>query len=341
MNEAAGDNQSDAEPQRVLLTGATGYVGGRLLGLLEQRAERVRCLARHPEHLVPRVAADTEVVQGDLLDAESLDAAMRGVDTAYYLVHSLGMKRGFEDAEQQAATNFTAAAERHGVRKIIYLGGLAQDPDASKHLRSRWRVGETLRESAVPTVEFRASIIIGSGSLSFELIRALARRLPVMIIPKWGRTPIQPIAVEDVLAYLLQALDKPAERSRVYEIGGPDVVRYVDLLREYARQRGLRRLMVPVPVITPGLSSLWLGLVTPIYARVGRKLIDSTKTAMRVVDDSALRDFDIEPRGCREAIERALQQEDSQFAETRWNDALSSTVTRGAVRIAAGRFAMR
>mgnify|MGYP006271044435 CR=1 FL=1 len=317
--------------RRVLLTGATGYVGGRLLGLLESRGEAVRCLARHPEHLRGRVGRGTEVVAGDLLDEGSLEGAMAGVDAAYYLVHSLGMRERFEEAEREAAENFAGAAARQGVRRIIYLGGLGQNPDSSPHLRSRRRVGEVLRASGVPTIEFRASIIIGSGSLSFELIRALARKLPVMMIPKWGRTPIQPIAIEDVLAYLVQGLDRglggeSPGSGAVYEIGGPDVVRYVDLLTEYARQRGLVRLMIPAPVLTPGLSSLWLGLVTPIYARVGRKLIDSTQTAMEVVDDGALRAFDVRPRGFREAIARALSQEDQTFAETRWNDALSSTV---------------
>lgn len=312
--------------RRILLTGATGYVGGRLLPRLEQRGERVRCLARHPEHLKPRVGRCTEVVAGDLLDPDSLDAAMRGVDTAYYLVHSMGMKSDFEEAERQAAEHFAAAAERQDVRRIVYLGGLGQNPECSPHLRSRRRVGKILRDSGVPTVEFRASIIIGSGSLSFELVRALAERLPMMVIPRWGHTPIQPIAIEDVLAYLEAGLDPPTDRSVVYEIGGPEVVRYVDLLREYGRQRGLVRLMIPAPVITPKLSSLWLALVTPVYARVGRKLIDSTRTAMEVADHSALSDFDIRPRGYKDAITRALQQEDRDFAETRWNDALSSTL---------------
>ena len=251
------------ETPLILLTGGTGYIGGRLLSLLERRGSRLRCLARHPESLRGRVSAATEVVAGDVLDPESLPAAFEGVDTAYYLIHSMGSGRDFERDDRQAAANFAAAAKAAGVRRIIYLRGLGNPRHGlSDHLRSRQETGEVLRASGVQVIEFRASIIIGSGSLSFELIRSLVERLPLMVCPKWVATPAQPIAVEDVLEYLVAALDLADEKSRIFEIGGPDKVCYGDIMREYARQRGLFRAMIPVPVLTPYLSSLWLGLVT-------------------------------------------------------------------------------
>jgi len=201
------------------------------------------------------------------------------VEAAYYLVHSMGATGNFEEQDRQAARNFGAAARGAGVRRIIYLGGLAEEGQhLSAHLRSRHEVGRTLRESGVLVIEFRASIIIGSGSLSFEMIRALVERLPVMVTPRWVQVTAQPIAIGDVLAYLRAALAvETGNRSLTIEIGGPECVSYGDLMREYARQRGLRRLMIPVPLLTPRLSSLWLGLVTPLYVCVGRKLVDSLR----------------------------------------------------------------
>jgi len=316
---------SDEDPL-ILLTGATGYIGGRLLPLLERRGLRLRCLARRPEHLRPRVAGSTELVAGDVLDSESLPRAFEGVDTAYYLIHSMGSARDFERDDRQAAANFAAAAKRAGVRRIIYLGALGNPKHAlSEHLRSRQETGEVLRASGIQVIEFRASIIIGSGSLSFELIRALVERLPVMVCPKWVATPAQPIAIEDVLDYLLAALDLPDGKSCTFEIGGPARVCYGDIMREYARQRGVTRVMIPVPVLTPYLSSLWLGLVTPVYARIGRKLVEGLRNPTVVEDPSALEAFSIRPRGLRQAMARAIVNEDRGFAETRWSDALSSS----------------
>ena len=318
----------------ILLTGATGYVGGRLLRKLEQTGHRVRCLARQPEFLRSRIAAATEVAAGDVLDRPSLDAALAGVDAAYYLVHSMGTSGDFEEQDRLAAGNFADAARAAGVTRIVYLGGLGDETDVlSPHLRSRHEVGNILRTSGVPVVELRASVIIGSGSLSFEMIRALVERLPVMVMPRWVRVPAQPIAVDDVLAYLVAALDLPLTASRTFEIGGPDRESYADLMREYARQRGLRRLMMPVPVLTPRISSLWLGLITPLFARIGRKLIDSIRHPTVVHDDSALREFSVKPVGVREAMARALRNEDRESAETRWSDALSAS---GAVRTYGG-----
>ena len=315
-------------PRRVLLTGATGYVGGRMLRALESRDVALRCLARRPAPLIARVAAGTDVVVGDVLDEEATRKALEGVDIAYYLVHSMSSQESFTELDRQAAERFGRAAREAGIARIIYLGGLGGNGSLSSHLASRQEVGQILRESGVETIEFRASIVIGSGSLSFEMIRALVERLPVMVTPRWVRTLTQPIAIEDVVAYLLAALDLPSNGSRVYEIGGADVVSYGDIMQAYARRRGLRRVMIGVPFLSPRLSSLWLSLVTPLYAHVGRKLVDGVRTETVVTDGSALRDFPIRPRGVDEAIDRALAFEDRQFAESRWSDALPATRVR-------------
>ncbi len=316
--------QGPNAPDLVLLTGATGYIGGRLALALERQGVRLRCMARRPEWLLSRLSAGTEVVQGDVLDGPSLDRALAGVGTAYYLVHSMAAGGAFEAEDRAAATAFGSAARRAGVRRIIYLGGLGHGADLSPHLASRQEVGRILRESGVPTLEFRASIVIGSGSASFEMVRNLVEKLPVMTTPRWVRTPTQPIAIEDLITYLIEALDFAGGTSEVFEIGGRDVVTYAELMREYGRQKGLRRLIVPVPVLTPWLSSLWLGLITPLYARVGRALIDGVRNPTVVRDPRALEVFAVRPRGVQDAIARALRNEDREFAATRWSDALSS-----------------
>ena len=309
---------------RLLLTGASGYVGGRLLERLEQAGHRIRCMSRRPEQMAARVAPTTEVVAGDIKDAESLRAAMRDVNVAYYLVHSMSGGSDYRQADREGAEAFGAAASEAGVRRIVYLGGLGEGDDLSPHLESRQEVGRVLAQSGVETLELRAAIVIGSGSTSFEMIRALVDRLPVMITPRWVNTRTQPIAIEDVVEYLLEAADVPLDGSRVVGIGGPDQVSYGDLMREYARQRGLRRLMISVPVLTPHLSSLWLGLVTPVYARVGRALVEGLRNETVVRDAAAQELFPLRPRGYVEAIARALVNEDREFAATRWSDALSS-----------------
>ena len=308
----------------VLLTGPTGYIGGRLLSKLQARGEAVRCLARSPEHLEGRLEGTSEAVKGDLLDAPSLKDALGGIETAYYLVHSMASRGSFEENDRKAAENFAQAAREAGVRRIIYLGGLGEGNDLSPHLSSRHEVGNVLRSTGVQVVELRASIVIGSGSLSFEMIRALVDRLPIMITPRWVRVKAQPIAIEDVLEYLAEAKDKAFEGNQTFEIGGPNPASYGEIMIEYAHQRGLRRLMVPVPVLSAHLSSLWLGLITPVYARVGKKLIDSMRNETIVRDDRALREFQVRPRDLPQAIERALRNEDFEMAETRWSDALSS-----------------
>ncbi|CAN5774139.1 SDR family oxidoreductase [soil metagenome] len=324
--EAQTSGAGPARAGLLLVTGATGYVGGRLVRVLNERGERVRCMARRPDELKARVPAGTEVVAGDVLDAATLMSALAGVDTAFYLIHSMGSQGDFREEDRRAANNFVTAAEAAGVRRIIYLGGLGANTDLSPHLASRQEVGEQLRGSRIAAIELRASVILGSGSLSFEMIRALVERLPVLVTPRWVNRRAQPIAIDDVLAYLVAAVDVPLAGSAIVEIGGPDQVTYRDLMSEYARQRGLRRFFVRVPVLTPGVSSLWLALVTPLYARVGRKLIDSIRYDTVVESNQAGMLFpDVEPVGVREAIARAATNEDREYAETRWSDALSST----------------
>ena len=316
-------SESEVRSQpRILLTGATGYVGGRLLLALLARGESVRCFARRPEAIPPRPGV--EIVAGDALDRTAVRRALEGVDVAYYLIHAMGSHEGFEQLDRRAALIFADAARDAGVGRIVYLGGLGEGSHLSAHLSSRQEVGQVLASTSIATIEFRASIVIGSGSLSFELVRSLTERLPVMITPRWVRTRAQPIAIEDVIAYLMAALDLEPAGHEVFEIGGADTATYGELMGEYARQRGLRRLLIPVPFLTPRLSSLWLGLVTPVYARVGRKLIESLPNETVVRDSSALERFRIRPRGYREAIARALVNEDREFAETRWSDALSA-----------------
>jgi uncharacterized protein YbjT (DUF2867 family) len=306
----------------VLLTGATGYVGGRLLPALLERGESVRCLARRPEAIPPRDGL--EVVAGDVLDSAGMRGALEGVEIAYYLIHAMGSGNAFERLDRRAAEIFAEAARDAGVGRIVYLGGLGRGEGLSAHLASRQEVGRLLAATGVETIEFRASIVIGSGSLSFELVRALTERLPVMVTPRWVETRAQPIAIEDVVAYLAAALDLESHGSEVFEIGGAEIATYGELMREYARQRGLRRLLMRVPVLSPRLSSLWLGLVTPVYARIGRKLIESLPHETVVHDPAALERFASQPRGYREAIARALRNEDEEIARTRWSDALSS-----------------
>ena len=312
-NWGLAETMQQVEPRRadlpiVLLTGASGYVGGRLIPLLECQSVTLRCLARDPDKLRPVVSTSTEVVRGDVLEAPSLDEALHGVHTAYYLVHLMSNSSDFEKEDKFAATNFAQAAKKAGVRRIIYLGGLGDDadPKLSPHLRSRHDVGKILRASGVETIEFRAGMIVGAGSLSYQLMKSLTDRLPVMICPRWLTTATQPIAVDDVLAYLLAARELPASECRIFEIGGTEVVTYAELIREYARQKRLRRWLIFVPVLTPYLSGLWLALVTPAAYEVGRHLIEGLKNPTVVRDKNALEVFSVRPMGVKEAIQMAI-----------------------------------
>jgi uncharacterized protein YbjT (DUF2867 family) len=301
-------------------------VGGRLLKDLEKAGHRVRCLVRRPGLLTGRTAPGTEIVQSDLSDYPTLVKAMTGVDAAYYLVHAMGSAVDFETEDRRLAEVFSRAARAAKVKRLIYLGGLCPpaEKDLSPHLRSRLEVGHVFQRSGVPTLEFRASIILGSGSLSFEIIRSLVERLPIMVTPHWVRVKAQPIFIDDVLTYLIQALEIPLETNRIYEIGGADVVSYGQLMAEYARQRGLRRWMIPVPVLTPRLSGIWLNLVAPVYARIGRKLVESIRHSTVVNRSDALRDFPIRPLGVKDALARVMAGEERHFNTTRWADAVSS-----------------
>lgn len=296
-------------PKTILLTGATGYVGGKLLKRLEFGQHQVNCLVRSPDKL-KSCAGTSRVFKGDVMQAETMRPAFEGAEVAYYMVHSLADKKGaFEQHELEAAHNFVNEARSAGVQRIIYLGGLGNDNDQlSAHLRSRHAVGRVLRESGIPTLEFRASIVLGAGSLSFEMVRSLTEHLPFMVMPKWVSVKAQPIGIGDLLDYLVQALDVPLEQSEVVEVGGADQVSYRDLMVEYARQRHLKRLMIPVPVLTPWLSSHWLGLVTPLYATVGRKLIEGVRNPTVVESALAQKLFPIRPACAAEAMRQAIDE---------------------------------
>lgn len=322
---------SEREPRargaeaRVLVMGATGYIGMHVLPALLARSHRVRAAARTPSR-VPAVPG-LESVRVDALDDATVREALSGVDTAFYLVHTLSAGSDYAERDRAAAHIFGQAAAEAGVRRIVYLGGLGQqDALLSEHLASRQEVGRVLAEGGVPVVEFRASIVIGSGSTSFEMIRNLTEKLPVMTTPRWVRMPAQPVAIDDVVSYLVAGmeLELPAGTThRVYEIGGHEIVTYGELLRMYARARGLRRLVIPVPLLSPGLSGWWLYLFTPKHATVGRQLAESLRFPTVVSDDAADRDFPgIRPIGATAAMTRAFQAEDEAFERICWSDTL-------------------
>ena len=316
------------ENRLVLVTGVTGYIGGRLVPQLLEVGYRVRVLVRDSNRLRGRAWLDqVEVVEGDVLDPASLPKVMSGVSVAYYLVHSMNGSSDFDQRDLQAARNFGEAAGAHGVERIIYLGGLG-DPkaDLSKHLRSRQQTGQALAESGVPVTEFRAAIVVGSGSVSFEMIRYLTERVPVMVCPRWVFTRVQPIAIRDVLDYLVAALDTPESAGRIIEIGGSEVLTYGAMMMGYARARGLRRWLLPVPVLTPRLSSYWVHLVTPIPAGIARPLIDGLRNEV-IVREADGRDLfpHIEPMDYQSAVSLALSDLEARRIETSWSDALANS----------------
>jgi uncharacterized protein YbjT (DUF2867 family) len=324
---------SDDDPRpglRCLVTGATGYIGGRLVPELLGAGHRVRCLARSPAKLRDYPwAGDAEVVRGDVTDAGSVAEALRGVDVAYYLVHALGTGHAFEETDRKAAGIFGEQARAAGVRRIVYLGGLTPAgvprERLSPHLRSRAEVGDILLKSGVPTTVLRAAVIIGSGSASFEMLRYLTERLPVMITPSWVRTRIQPIGVRDVLRTLVGSARMPAEVNRTFDIGGPEILTYLEMMQRYAAVAELpRRLILPVPVLTPGLSSHWVGLVTPVPASIARPLTESLRHEVVCHEHDIVRyvpDPPGRPFGFDEAVSLALQRVRDAQVTTRWSSA--------------------
>jgi len=316
--------------KNILVTGATGYIGGRLVPRLLEKNYRVRCLARRPEILRarpwgrdPRI----EIVAGDVLDPASLRPALEGVSEAYYLVHSMtGGEEGFEDRDRWAALNFSNAAKSAGVQHIFYLGGLgSHEQELSPHLKSRQEVGDILRASGIPVTEFRAAIIVGAGSVSFEMIRYLAERLPVMICPQWVGSLCQPIAIRDVLSYLTAALEEPQSAGEVLEIGGADVLTYRDMMMQYGEVRGLKRRLWQISILTPRVSSYWVDLVTPIPSSLARPLIEGLKNDV-VCRNRKARDLfpQIQPLPYREAVRLALERIERGQVETIWSGAQSS-----------------
>jgi uncharacterized protein YbjT (DUF2867 family) len=307
---------------RVLVTGATGYIGGRLVPHLLEAGHQVRCLTRRPGRLDSMPwRSRVEVAGADVLEPATLPGALAGCEAAYYLVHAMAEGPGFDERDRRAAANFREAADETRLRRVVYLGGLVPDgARLSPHLASRREVGSTLAAGATPVTEFRAAIIIGSGSLSFEMLRYLTEVLPVMTTPRWVRSRCQPIAVSDVIDLLVRALDDSDPVDRVLEIGGPDVLTYQEMMRAYAAEVGLHRLIIPVPLLSPGFSSLWVGLVTPLPARVARPLVESLRSEAVVRDDTARRLFPHEPLPFREALRRALDTPPDGVT-TRWSDA--------------------
>jgi uncharacterized protein YbjT (DUF2867 family) len=311
-------------PLRVLVTGATGYIGGRLVPRLLAKGHHVRCVARNPSRLEGHDWPGVEIVSGDLEDPEETARVLQDIDVAYYLVHSMAAGQAFRVRDRFTALAFGHAAAQAGVRRIIYLGGLG-DPDKvrSRHLVSRQEVGRCLSHGGVPTIEFRAAVIVGSGSASFEMIRHLIERLPVMIAPTWVDTRCQPIGIRSVLEYLVEALDHPTAEG-IYEIGGEDVLTYRDLMLRYARIRGLRRFIVSLPVPKPQLSGRWVDFLTPIPFSIAQPLVESLQTEVVVRNTRARTVFSVKPTGYDHAVRLALTRLAQDSVETTWASSLSS-----------------
>ena len=317
----------DGKPALCLVTGATGYIGGRLVRELLHHGYRVRVLARNVERLTSYPwFSQVQVVEGDANDPVAIDRALKDVDVAYYLLHALMVRDDFEQMEKDWATTFGKAAKANNVKRIIYLGGMAEsNSKLSAHLASRAETGEILRASGVPTIELRAGVVIGSGSASFEMLRYLTERLPVMVTPKWVTVRIQPIAVRDVLRYLVGSASIKENLNEYFDIGGPEVLTYKDLMLQYAEAAGLRkRVILPLPVLTPRLSSGWVGLVTPVPITLARRLIDSLRNEVVAKDDSIKKYIPDPPTGLttfKQAVSLALTRIKEANVETRWSNA--------------------
>ena len=317
----------DGKPAKCLVTGATGYIGGRLIRELLAHGYRVRILARKPERLKDHPWINrVEVVSGDAHDVSALDQALDGIDVAYYLLHALMSKDNFEQEEKDIAEKFGASAKKANIQRIVYLGGIiAENELLSPHLQSRADTGTVLKSFGVPTIELRAGVVIGSGSASFEMLRYLTERLPIMTTPRWVETKIQPIAVRDVLRYLVGAAALDSSISGDFDIGGPEVFSYREMMMKYAEAAGLRkRIIIPVPVLTPKLSSGWVGLVTPVPITLARRLVESLKNEVIARDDSIRKLIPDSNDGLtpfKKAVELALTRIKEANVETRWTNA--------------------
>lgn len=311
----------------MLVTGATGYIGGRLVPRLLEKGHRVRCVVRNPSRVEGYRWPGAEIVAGDLQEPDIFWNIFDDIEVAYYLVHSMAAGEAFRERDRLMALSFAAGAARAGLKRIIYLGGLGDPAQVqSKHLVSRQEVGRCLASTGVPVIEFRAAVIVGSGSASFEMIRHLVERLPVMIAPTWLNTRCQPIGIRSVLEYLVEALDHPTARG-VYEIGGEDVLSYREMMLHYARLRGLRRLIVPFPVPRPDLAGRWVDFITPIPFSIAQPLVESLQTQVVVRNEAARTTFNVQPTGYDEAVRLALARLEHESVMTTWASSLSSLTT--------------
>ena len=318
---------SDGKPARVLVTGATGYVGGRLVRELLSHDYRVRVLVRDAKRLQDYPWRDqVEIVEGDATDLESLKKALSQIDLAYYMLHALMAPKNFEELEEELARKFGEIAKASAVKRIVYLGGIASpDENLSPHMSARAKTGEILRASGVPTIELRAGVVIGAGSASFEMLRHLTERLPIMVTPKWLKNRIQPIAIRDVLRYLVGSATIDLTINKDFDIGGPEVFTYMEMMQIYASVAGLRkRIIIPLPVLTPKLASGWIGLVTPVPVTLAKRLVASLKHEVVARNDEIRKYVPDHPDGMtdfRKAVSLALTRIKDLEVDTRWSSA--------------------
>ena len=304
----------------VLIMGASGYIGSHLVPQLAERGHHVRAAARNRDALTARGWTDVESIAADVLRSETLDAALAGIETAYYLVHSMGSGGDFPRLDREAARNFRRAAERSGVKRIIYLGGLLPPDARSVHLDSRAETGEILRDGSIPVTELRAGIIVGAGSAAFEVIRDLVLHLPVMTTPRWVRSRTQPIALADLLEYLIRTADVPETAGQIYDVGGPDTLSYAEMMRAFGRVTGRQVRILTLPVLTPRLSSYWLDLVTAVPANIARPLIEGLRHDLLANDEPIRRLIPLQLHSYDEAIRDALEAERRQAVPARWTE---------------------